>query len=47
MASSIFFKAIMNRMSMFQSKSMNKRIDSINLLANRVNISSFTMRGYG
>ena len=47
MASSIFFKTIMNRMSMFQSKSMNKRIDSINLLANRVNISSFTMRGYG
>ena len=47
MASSIFFKTIMDRMSMFQSKSMNKRIDSINLLANRVNISSFTMRGYG
>ena len=47
MASSIFFKTIMNGMSMFQSKSMDKRIDSINLLANRVNISSFTMRGYG
>ena len=37
----------MNRMSMFQSKNINKRIDSINLLTNRVNISSFTMRGYG
>ena len=37
----------MNRMSMFQSKNINKSIDSINLLTNRVNISSFTMRGYG
>ena len=41
MASSIFFKTIMNRMSMFQSKSMDKGINRINLLANRVNISSF------
>ena len=47
MASSIFFKTIMNCMSMFQSKSMDKGINRINLLANRVNISSFTMRGYG
>ena len=37
----------MDRMSMFQSKSMDKGIDCINLLANRVNISCFTMRGYG
>ena len=47
MAPSIFFKTIMNRMGMFQSKSMDKGIYRINLLANRVNISSFMMRGYG
>lgn len=46
MASSIFFKAIMDCMTIFQTQSMSKRIDSIDLLANRVNISSFTMRGY-
>ena len=37
----------MNRMSMFQSKGIYKRTNSINLLTNRVNKSSFTMRGYG
>ena len=47
MRTGIFFKSIMNGMSMFKAKSGNKRIDCIYLLTDRIDIGCFTMTDDG
>ena len=47
MRGSIFFESGVNSMGMFKAKLFHKGIDSVNLLADRINIGSMTTRSNG